>query len=40
MWIWDLGFNLGICIPLYSGENKTEKKRRKGASGLLLSPLY
>jgi hypothetical protein len=37
--IWDLGFNLGICIPLDSGENKKEKKKKKGDHLLsLFSP--
>jgi hypothetical protein len=38
MWIWDvtLIWDLGICIPLDSGENKKEKR---GPSVLLLFPL-
>jgi hypothetical protein len=32
--IWDLGFDLGICMPLDSGENKKEKNKERGSPGL------
>jgi hypothetical protein len=41
MWIWDVNliWDLGICMPLDSGENKKEKKKERGPSVLLLFPL-
>jgi hypothetical protein len=37
--IWDLGFNLGICIPLDSEENKNEKKKKGGIWTAVISSL-